>query len=299
MRFLVAGASGFLGNGLVEAARARGDEVVKLVRRPVEADDEVRWDPAAGELAPSALDGIDTVVNVAGSPTIGNPHSSRWRTRLRESRLSTTTTLARAIAKHDARPTFLAGNALGWYGDHGTEVVTEDADSRGESMMTVLCRDWQAAAVPAAQAGSRVVYLRTVPVMDRDSPPLKQLLPLFKLGLGARIGGGRQFFPVVSLRDWTGAVLHLADHHGVHGPANICAPQTPTQAEFTQALAIAVHRKAFLAVPSLAVKVGAGDLADEALGSVNVRPDVLEDSGFTFQDEDVDDVIASALARLR
>jgi uncharacterized protein (TIGR01777 family) len=166
-------------------------------------------------------------------------------------------------------------------------------------MMTELCRDWQAAAQPAGTAGSRVVFLRTVPVLDRDSSPLKQLVPLFKLGLGARIGDGRQFFPVISLRDWTAAVLHLADHDEVSGPVNLCAPRTPTNAEFTQAMARAVHRKALLAAPSFVIKAAAGDLANEVLGSVNVRPDVLEDSGYAFQDSDVDDVVAAALARRR
>ncbi len=299
MRLLVAGASGFLGSNLVDAARARGDDVVRLVRRPAQAADEVQWDPAAGHLDPGALDGVDVVVNAAGSPTIGNPHSRKWRTQLRESRISTTTTLAEAIAGRDTKPTFLAGNALGWYGDHGTQLVTEADDSRGDSMMTTVCRDWQAATTPAAEAGARVVVMRTVPVMDRESPPLKQLVPLFKLGLGARIADGHQFFPVVSVRDWTAAVLYLADRDAISGPVNICSPLTPTQAEFTQALARAVHRKALLSVPSFAIKLGAGDLANEALGSVNVRPAVLEDAGFEFRDGDVDEVIASGLARRR
>ena len=299
MLVLVAGASGFLGSHLAEALRGRGDEVRALVRRPATAADEVTWDPAAGVLDPAALDGVDVVVNVAGSPTIGNPHSKKWATALRESRLSTTSTLAQAIAGRDDPPAYLAGNALAWYGDHGSEPVTEEADSRGEAMMTRLCRDWQAAAQPAVDAGSRVVFLRTVPVMDRQSPPLKQLATVFKLGLGARVGNGRQFFPIVSLRDWTAAVLHLADHDSVHGPANICCPRTPTNAEFTTALARAVHRPAFVAVPSFAVRLGAGEMAAEVLGSVNVRPEVLEDSGFVFQDGDVDDVLASGLAGRR
>jgi NAD dependent epimerase/dehydratase family enzyme len=141
--------------------------------------------------------------------------------------------------------------------------------------------------------------MRTVPVIDRASAPLKHLVPLFQLGLGAKLGDGHQFFPVVSLRDWTAAVLHLADHDSISGPANICTPTTPTNAEFTTALASALHRKALVTVPAFAIRVGAGDLAAEALGSVNVRPAVLEDSGFDFRDADVDDVIASGLAKLR
>jgi uncharacterized protein len=295
MRLLVAGASGFLGGHLVEGLRANGDEVRTLVRSRPSGPHEARWDPAAGRLDASALDEIDVVVNVAGSPTIGNPHSKKWATDLRDSRCSSTRTLAEAIATRDEKPAFLAQNALGWYGDHGTEVVTEGSQSRGDSFMTQVCREWQAATGPAVDAGARVCVMRTVPVLDRTAPPLKQLLPLFKLGLGARLADGHQFFPVVSLRDWVAAVIHLAHHPSVSGPVNVCAPRTPTNAEFTQALARAVHRKAFLTVPGFVIRVGAGDMAKEVLGSVNVAPEVLEDAGFAFQDEDVDDVIAAAL----
>lgn len=300
MRLLVAGATGFLGRHLVEELRAHGDEVRTLTRSSPRSADEMQWDPASGRLDPSALEGVDVVVNVAGSPTIGNPHSKKWARALRESRVSTTATLAEAIAsRSDAatRPAYLAQNALAWYGDHGTEVVTEESDSRGESFMTTVCRDWQAAAAPAVEAGARVCLMRTVPVLDRSAPPLKQLRLLYQLGLGARLASGRQFFPVVSLRDWVAAAVHLAHDESVSGPVNVCAPRTPTNAEFNQALARAVHRKALLAVPGFVVKAGAGPMANEVLGSVNVVPEVLDKAGFRFRDNDVDDVLATALSR--
>ena len=161
--------------------------------------------------------------------------------------------------------------------------------------MTNVSREWQAAATPAVEAGARVCVLRTVPVYDRTAPPLKQLLLLFKLGLGAQLGDGRQFFPVISLRDWVGAAIHLGHDASVSGPVNLCAPRTPTNAEFTQALARAVHRKAFLRVPAFVIKPGAGRMANEVLGSLNVVPEVLDKSGFQFRDEDVDDVLAEGL----
>jgi uncharacterized protein (TIGR01777 family) len=297
MRLLVAGSTGFLGSHLVEGLRAAGDDVVRLVRRPPTAPDEVPWDPAAGVLDLSALDGIDVVVNVAGSPTIGNPHSKKWARNLRASRLSTTRTLAEAIAAHDAHPVYVAQNALGWYGDHGCEVVTESSDSRGASFMTLVCREWQQATDPAAEAGARVALLRTVPVMDRTAPPLKQLALAFRLGLGAQLSDGRQFFPVISLRDWTAAAVHVCHDAAISGPVNLCAPRTPTNAEFTHALARALHRKALVRVPAFAIKVGAGRMAGEVLGSVNVRPEVLDRAGFEFSDHDVDDVLALGLAR--
>ncbi len=297
MRLLVAGSSGFLGSHLVEALRTAGDDVVRLVRRRPAAADEVQWDPAAGRLDLSVLDGVDVVVNVAGSPTIGNPHSEKWARNLRESRVSTTRTLADAVAAHEARPVFVAQNALGWYGDHGTEVVTETSDSRGDALMTEVCREWQAAADAAVRSGARVAFLRTVPVMDRQAPPLKQLVWAFRLGLGTQLSDGRQFFPVISLRDWVAATVHVCREATIDGPVNICAPRTPTNAEFTQALARAVHRKAFLRVPAFVVRAGAGEMANEVLGSVNVVPEVLDKSGFQFRDQDVDDVLAAGLAR--
>jgi uncharacterized protein (TIGR01777 family) len=294
---LVAGASGFLGRHLVEALRARGDQVRTLTRSAPKGVDEVAWDPASGKLDPSALDDVDVVVNVAGSPTLGNPHSGRWARELRESRVSTTRTLAEAIAEHPGRPAFLAQNGVGWYGDHGPEVITEASDSRGDAFMTQVSRDWQDAATPAVDAGARVCFLRTVPVYDRTSPPLKQLLLMFKLGLGAQLSDGRQFFPVISLRDWVGAAVHLAHDPSVSGPVNMCAPRTPTNAEFTQSLASALHRKALLRVPAFVIRPGAGRMANEVLGSLNVTPEVLDKAGFEFHDQDVDDVLATALAR--
>jgi uncharacterized protein (TIGR01777 family) len=296
VRVLVAGASGFLGRHLVEALRTGGDELLTLTRSAPKAADEIAWDPAAGKLDPTALDGVDVVVNVAGSATIGNPHSQKWARELRESRVSTTRTLAEAIAGHPGRPAFLAQNGVGWYGDHGPEVITETADSRGDAFMTHVSRDWQDAATPAVEAGARVCHLRTAPVYDRTSPPLKQLIPVFKLGLGAQLSDGRQFFPVISLRDWVGAAVHLAHDSSVSGPVNMCAPRTPTNAEFTQALAGALHRKALLRVPAFVIRPGAGRMANEVLGSLNVTPEVLDKAGFEFHDQDVDDVLAAALA---
>ena len=140
-------------------------------------------------------------------------------------------------------------------------------------------------------------FLRTVPVYDRTAPPLKQLLLLFKLGMGAQLGDGRQFFPVISLRDWVAAAVHVAHDPSISGPVNLCAPRTPTNAEFTQALASALHRKALLRVPGFVIRPGAGRMANEVLGSLNVTPEVLDKAGFEFRDQDVDDVLAEALKK--
>lgn len=299
MHVVVAGASGFLGRHLVDALRERDHIVTRLVRRAAAAVDESRWDPVAGQVDADLIGSADVVVNVAGSPTFGNPYSKRWAHDLRESRVTTTRTLAQAIAGSARKPAFLAGNAVGIYGDHGGQRVTEAADSRGHSLMTEVTRDWEAAATPAREAGARVCMLRTAPVLDRSSEPLRSLHRVFRLGLGGKIGSGSQYFPIISLRDWVGAVVHLAEQPDASGPVNLCCAETPTNAEFTQALARALGRPAFVPVPSPLLRVGAGPLAPELLGSVNLVPLALLDAGYEFRDPDVTAVIASGLAERR
>ncbi|MFC6285774.1 TIGR01777 family oxidoreductase [Nocardioides sp. GCM10027113] len=294
---VIAGASGFLGRHLSKSLIDRGHAVTALTRKQSSAPDESTWDPYEGKVDQGLIEEADVVVNVAGSPTAGNPHSEKWARELRESRVVTTQVLADAIAATDSKPVFLAGNAIAFYGDHGSEVLTEDADSRGDSLMTQVCREWQAAAEPAVDAGARVAILRTAPVMDRTSPPLKQLRLLFKTGLGGRLGDGRQYFPVISLRDWVAAVTWLAENDDLSGPVNLCCPTTPTNAEFTRALARAVNRPALTFVPAPVLKVAAGRMAPEVLGSQNLRPAALEAAGFSFRDRDVTSVLASALAK--
>ncbi|WP_243059723.1 TIGR01777 family oxidoreductase [Nocardioides sp. SR21] len=296
LNVVIAGASGFLGSHLAEELAGRGHSVVALVRRPTSAPDESTWDPYAGAYDRDTIERADVVVNLAGSPTIGNPHSKTWARNLRTSRITTTRVLAEAIAGSDRKPAYLAGNAIAWYGDHGSQVVTEASGSDGSSMLTEVTREWQSATLPAVEAGARVCLLRTAPVMDKRGAPLKQLRLLTKLGLGARLGSGRQHMAMISLRDWVGGVAHLAETQDVSGPVNLCSPETPTNAEFTAALARALQRRAFLAVPEFAIRLGAGSLAPEALGSLNLRPAVLEDSGYWFRDRTVHEVVRTGLS---
>jgi uncharacterized protein (TIGR01777 family) len=294
MRFLVAGASGFLGShlrtGLIEA----GHDVTALVRRAPGAR-EAQWDPYSADLDLGLVEGADVVVNLAGSPTLGNPHSRKWADQLRTSRVTTTQVLADAIAASDRRPAFLAGNAVGFYGDHGDQPITEEAESRGASLLSEVTIAWQAAAQPAVDAGARVCILRTSPVMDRRNAPLRQQLLQFKAGLGGRMGSGHQYMPMISLRDWLAAVTFLAERDETSGPVNLGCPQAPTNAEFTHQLARLVHRPAFLNVPARVLEVAAGPMAPELLGSVRVVPRVLTDAGFEFSDQDVAEVLASAI----
>lgn len=296
MRVVIAGASGFLGTHLTEHLRVHGHEVTALVRRPPESTRESQWDPAAGQVDAEVIGRADVVVNLAGASIAGNPHSKAWAEEVLASRVSTTTVLAEAIAAAERPPAFLAGNGISVYGNHGDRPVTEDSDSVGEAFLTRVAREWEAATQPAREAGARVCVLRTAPVMDRTSPPLKQLRLLFRCGLGARLGSGEQHFPVISLRDWIGSVSYLIESRDVSGAFNLCCPSTPTNAEFTRTLADAVGRSCFLTAPAAVLRIAAGDLAPELLGSTNARPAALERAGYDFEDEDVREVLASALA---
>lgn len=296
MRVVIAGASGFLGTHLTTHLRVHGHEVTALVRREPTSARESRWDPAAGQVDADVVHRAHAVVNLAGASIAGNPHSKKWTAEVMDSRVSTTSLLARTIATAERPPAFLAGNGISWYGDHGSASVTEDSETTGDAFLTRVAREWEAAAEEARTAGARVCVLRTAPVMDKASPPLKQLRLLFQLGGGARLGSGEQYMPMISLRDWVGAVSYLVESRDVSGAFNLCCPHAPTNAEFTHALASAVKRKAFLAVPSAVLKPAAGDLAPELLGSINARPAALERAGYDFEDEDVREVLAAGLA---
>jgi uncharacterized protein len=299
-KVLLGGASGFLGTRLREALLARGHTVTSLTRGEARDSDQSTWDPYAGRLDPDLVETADVVVNLAGSPTLGNPHSETWARELRESRVTTTRVLAEAIAASERKPAFLAGNGISYYGDHrdvGDPVLDETADSRGDALLTSVARGWQAAAEPAGEAGARLCVLRTAPVMDRRSAPLRQLRLLFLAGLGGRLGDGAQRMPMISLRDWVGAAVHLAEHETASGPFNFCCPQTPTNAEFTEALADQLHRPSFATVPAFALRTGAGRMAPELLGSLNVVPAALEASGYEFRDREVAAVLRAGLSQ--
>ncbi|KQT94389.1 hypothetical protein ASG49_05780 [Marmoricola sp. Leaf446] len=297
MRLLIAGSSGFLGTQLRERLVATGHDVTSLVRR-APGSQELRWDPYAAPLGVEVVENHDVVVNLAGSPLVGNPHSSRWARELMNSRITTTSVLADAIAASSAKPVFLAGNGISFYGDHGSEPLTEQAHSRGDALLTRVSRAWEAAAEPASQAGARVVVLRTSPVFDRRSMPLKGLRLLFSAGLGGRLGDGTQHMPVMSARDWVDAVIHTATHD-VEGPVNLCSEVTPTNAEFTEALGSLLHRPAVVPAPAVVLRKAGGELGGLVLDSVNAVPEALTRSGYTWHDADVRAVLAEGLSPSR
>lgn len=297
MRIVVAGSSGFLGTRLTDRLRSAGHEVVRLVRRPARGADEVRWDPSAGQLDPAALAGAAVVINLAGVNIAERRWTSRFKEVLRASRVDSTATLARTIARLPApdRPgALLNSSAVGWYGDTGDRAVEEDAPA-GDGPMADLCRVWEAATAPAEQAGVRVVRLRSGLPLDRHGGFLKpQLLP-YRLGIAGVFGSGRQWIPWISMADWLAAAMLLVDRDDIAGPVNLVGPAPVTNAEFTRALGRALHRPTIMPVPGFALRILLGELATETLRSSRVLPGVLHRVGFRFQHPELAGALAAAL----
>ncbi|MFD0818459.1 TIGR01777 family oxidoreductase [Micromonospora zhanjiangensis] len=297
MQILMAGASGFLGTRLVDRLSAAGHEVTRLVRRPPGATDEQRWSPSSGHLDPGTVAAADVVVNLAGAGVGDKRWTEDYKRLLRTSRLDTTGLLATTIAGLPAadRPrALLNASAIGWYGDTGDREVTEDAPA-GDDFLADLCRVWEAATRPAEDAGVRVLRLRSGYPLHRDGGFLKpQLLP-FKLGVGGRLGSGRQWVPWISLADWLDAVVFLLDRDDLAGPVNLVGPAPVTNAEFTRELAAALHRPAPFVVPGVALKVAFGGLAQEMLNTARVLPGVLRRADFDYRHETLPQALRAAL----
>jgi uncharacterized protein len=285
VRVAITGSTGLIGAALARNLRGSGAEVIRLVRREPASAGEIRWDPAAadGGLAPSALSGVTAVVHLSGAPIAGRRWTSGRKQVLRSSRIDSTSALARALAATENPPrVLLAASAIGWYGQTGDRTVTETAPA-GTGFLATLVRDWEAAAQPAVQAGIRVVHLRSGIVLSRQGGIVRPLLLPFRLGLGAGIGSGRQYLSWIAITDHVRAMQFLLDRQDISGPVNLTAPVPATNAEFTRALAAAVHRPALLAAPGWALRFGLGELSTELLGSIRVQPARLEQAGFDFR----------------
>lgn len=297
-RIVVAGASGLIGSALVASLQQQGHTVVRLVRRPAQGTGEITWDPAAGVLEPTALDGADAVVNLSGAGIGDRRWTDAYKRELLQSRLTATDLLARTIAASSARPgVFLSGSAIGAYGARGDEELTE-ASPLGNDFLADLCRQWEAATAPASAAGTRVAHLRTGIVLSPKGGALKKQLPLFKLGLGGRFGSGRQWQSWISIDDEVGAISHLLTAE-VEGPVNLTAPAPVTNREFTKRLAEVLHRPALLPIPSFGPKLLlGGELADALLYTgQRVLPAKLQASGYRFEHASLDAALRAALTR--
>ena len=285
MRILISGSSGLIGTALVGHLRNGGHTVVRLVRRPASGEGELTWDPAAGTLAPSALEGVDAVINLSGAGIGDHRWTDDYKRELLDSRLQTTELLARSIAAADTKPAvFLSGSAIGWYGPRGDEQLDESTPNPGDTYLASICVQWEAATAAAEEAGVRTAHLRTGIVLTAAGGALKKQLPLFKFGLGGKFGKGGQWQSWISLPDEVAAITSLLEGD-VSGPVNLTAPNPVTNAEFTTTLGSVLGRPTFLPIPSFGPKALLGsELADALLFTgQRVVPTVLERSGFTFQ----------------
>ena len=297
MRVAVTGSSGLIGTALVAALRADGHQVTRLVRTEPAAQDTLRWDPRAirGGLDPRSLDGVGAVVHLAGAGVADKRWTEGYKAEIRNSRVQGTRALVSALAAMAAPPgVLLAGSAIGWYGDTGGREVTE-SDPAGHGFLPELVRDWEAAAGEAAAAGIRVVTLRSGIVLSPKGGVLGRLLPLFRLGLGGRLGSGRQVMSWIGRSDWVGAARFLLGRAGVTGPVNLTSPHPVSNAEFTSALAAAVHRPAVMIVPVPALKLAVGGVSSDILSSARVMPQRLLTEGYRFQHAGIAGALAAEL----
>ena len=298
MKVVISGASGLIGSALVRSLTGDGHEVVRLVRRDARRPDEASWDPGSRRLDSAVLAGANAVVNLAGAGIGDRRWSDDYKKLVLDSRIDATTTIAIALAElpQDERPgVLLSASAVGFYGETKEEAVDETAP-QGDGFLADVVRRWEEATRPAADAGVRVVTARSGIVLSGEGGALGKVLPLFKLGLGGRLGSGRQWMSWIALPDEVAAVRFLLAHDDLSGPVNLTAPEPVRNRDYTKAIGRAVHRPALAVVPPVALRAALGGFADEGvLVSQRVLPSRLEDAGFTFTYADVDSALAALL----
>jgi uncharacterized protein (TIGR01777 family) len=301
VKWLLAGASGFLGTALRVRLASEGHDVVRLVRRRPDTTSEFQWDPYAGEIDPAAFEGVDAVMNLAGVNLYTRPWTTSRREKILSSRVKTTGTLARALgqraAEHGERPVFLAQSAIGYYGGVSGEQPHTEESSAGLDFAAQVCVQWEAPTRIAAEAGIRVVVLRAAPVLDRSGSSFQLMRLVWSCGLGAKLGNGAQRMPMISLEDYLRAVIWAAGNSEADGPYNLTIPEPTTNAEFTDALARALHRPRFLAAPEVVLRTALGELAGLFVGDTYAVPKRLTDAKFVFGAPDVHRTVAAALHR--
>ena len=276
-RVSITGSTGLIGSALVGHLRSEGHTVQRLVRRKAAAPDEISWDPKNGTIDIAALEGVDAVIHLAGANVGDHRWTKKYRAEILNSRLLGTTTIAQAVSTVKPK-VFISGSAIGYYGETGNRAVNE-SDRGGDDFLAAVCREWEAAADLAGD--TRTVKIRTGLVLEPTGGALGRMLPLFRFGLGGKIGSGRQWWSWITLHDEIRAICHLLESD-VSGPINLTSPNPVTNQEFTAALARALHRPALFPVPGIALKTVLGGFSTEILGSKKVLPTALTESGFTF-----------------
>jgi len=276
-RIAVTGSSGLIGTSLIGHLKSEGHTVQRLVRRKAVASDEVQWNPTQGFVDLEPLRGVDAVIHLAGAGVGDKRWTKKYRAEILNSRLLGTTAIATAV--NELKPaTFISASAIGWYGETGNRAVIE-SDRSGDDFLAAVCREWEGAADIAHDV--RTVKLRTGLVLDPTGGALGRMLPLFRLGLGGKLGPGSQWWSWITLHDHIRAICHLLESN-VSGPVNLTTANPVTNQEFTAALARAMHRPAIFPAPAFALKIALGGFSSEILGSKKVIPQTLMDDGFVF-----------------
>jgi uncharacterized protein (TIGR01777 family) len=287
----IAGSSGLIGSALTSALRAANHRVLRLVRRAPSNADEIFWNPDTGEFDASALRGADAVVNMCGVNVAGKRWSGAFKQSLRDSRIGPTEVLSKGVVEAGV-PVLINSSAVGYYGDGRDRVLDESAPA-GRGFLATLCEDWEAATESAKSAGARVVLVRTGLVLSPRGGMIARLKPIFSLGLGARLGNGRQYMPWISLEDEVRALLFAIGNDELSGPVNGTGPAPVTNAEFTASLGRAVNRPTPLLAPAFAVRTLLGEFADEGLlGGQRAIPAALERAGFEFHHNTIGEALA-------
>ncbi len=303
MRIAVTGSTGFIGSALVRSLLADGHDVVRLVRPGAttgawaDGSSGIPWDPSAGTVDRQALEGLDGVVHLAGAGVGDRRWTAAYKEQILESRRRGTTLLAEALAGLSRKPRVLvSASAVGYYGQTGDRVAAEE-DGPGADFLAEVCQVWERSADPARDAGIRVVHPRTGIVFDGGGGAASKLLPLFRFGLGGRLGDGGQYWSLISLADEVAALRFLLERDDVEGPVNLTAPSPVTNARLTEELGRQLRRPTLLIVPGFALRIALGEMAVEVLGSQRVEPRALLRHGFTFRHPHLADIVAAGLRR--
>lgn len=289
LKVAVSGANGLVGTALRSELTAAGATAYRLVRgSPMDAATEFQWSPEQGLTQPGRLDGVDAVVHLAGESIADGRWTDAKKQRIRDSRVLGTAALCRSLAAMPRPPkTFVCASAIGYYGDRGNEELTETS-APGQGFLPEVCVAWEQACEPARAAGIRVVNVRIGVILSRHGGALTKMLLPFKMGVGGKIGSGRQYMSWVSLDDVVGAITHALMHPEVSGPVNAVSPQPVTNAEFTRALGAALHRPTIFPMPAFAARLALGQMADDLLlASTRVLPQRLEQTGYRFRYADL------------
>jgi uncharacterized protein len=292
-RILVSGVSGPIGKALLPELRKRG-RIVRLVRGTVTGNDQISWNPAQA-LPPQQVEGFDIVIHLAGETIVGRWNAAK-KARIRDTRVQGTKTLVESLTKTAHPPrVFICASAIGYYGDRGDELLREES-APGSDFLAQVCREWETATQPATNAGIRTVNTRFGVILSRDGGALPKMLPPFRMGVGGRIGTGRQWMSWIHIADVVGAIEHALDNPSVSGAVNVVGPNPAMNAEFTRTLARALHRPAIFPMPSFAARLAFGEMGDALLlASQRVEAAKLTANGYRFQFEDLSAALAALL----